>query len=432
MSPFARRPARPGRRRAAAELARLLDADAPDLPAAPGGAGAPGSPAQLAVLAQRLRTAAPAVAPRPEFRVALRTRLLAVAAVGSTGDAPAPVRARDHRGVAVAVGVMASVVVVAGVGAAGARSLPGEPFYGLKRASEALTLRTADGALARGTAHLDHAAARLDEVARLMGRPSALTATPGGGPVAGSGRVALVVDTLDDMDSDTRAGWRLLRRASGRSADVAPLEALTSFSSRQDRVLTRLAPSMPLATWGRVEQSLALVDYVGTQAWTLMLEAQAPGTPTPGPTPTPSPSPSPTVAPTPAAAAASTLPAPATTGPDGLRQPDLPATGAPRPGPTAGLPADPLPVPPLPVAPLPVPVPLPAPPPLPAPVPRPVPVPLPSTLPVPPPVPGLSPRPLPTPGDVPGVPPVPGVPSAPAVPGPPPLPGSSEGPAAPD
>ena len=71
-------PSRPGRRSAAVELVRLVDGD-PDLP------GAPGPPAHLAELADRLRTAAPQLTPRPEFRAALRRRLLAV---------PAPTRLR--------------------------------------------------------------------------------------------------------------------------------------------------------------------------------------------------------------------------------------------------------------------------------------------------------------------------------------------------
>src|SRR5687768_12953144 len=158
MSPFGNR--------GAAEFARLLEAGTP--------AGSPAAPG-LALVAQ-LRSAGAAldagIAPRPEFRSALRTRLPAVATVqAAQAAAPAePARALPtavswrRRGSAVAAGAMASVVAVSGVAVAGSQSLPGDPFYGVKRTTEALQLQMADGEVEKGTRHLDFAASRLREV----------------------------------------------------------------------------------------------------------------------------------------------------------------------------------------------------------------------------------------------------------------------------
>ncbi len=281
-------------RGAASELARLLDAAAGSLVPVPAG-----SPAGLAL---RLQAAAPALAatavPRPEFRAALRTRLLAVATVqahqastvqASTAQArrTAPVRAagleaavswsraaRARRGVGVAVGAMASVVVVAGVATAGAQSLPGQPFYGVKSAGESFQLRTADGPAGKGRVHLDQAARRLDEVAQLTrGRGAvALDGPAEGTVVAGGASSRLVVETLADMDASTRAGRRLLLRASRGGVDPRPLAELTTFAARQDGRLSRLVDELPAGAQAAAQESLDLVEDVGDDALTLLLD----------------------------------------------------------------------------------------------------------------------------------------------------------------
>jgi hypothetical protein len=143
-----------GTRGAADDLARLLDAGTTT-----------GSSA--AALAGRLRSVGhdldAAVAPRAEFRDALRMRLMAVGhGAGRPGRGPrgrSASRALEgrvswrRRGSAVAAGAMASVVAVSGVAVAGSQSLPGDPFYGVKRTTEAFQLRTADGNLEKGTQH---------------------------------------------------------------------------------------------------------------------------------------------------------------------------------------------------------------------------------------------------------------------------------------
>src|SRR5438552_11503613 len=128
--------------------------------------------APLVALAGALGTTPDVAAPRAEFRTALRQRLVAVATVQGVG-APAPTpaqRAREiggtwrfQRRVAVLAGRAAAVTAVAGVGVGASRSLPGDAFYGLKRATENVQLDLAQGQEAKGKRHLEFARTRLAE-----------------------------------------------------------------------------------------------------------------------------------------------------------------------------------------------------------------------------------------------------------------------------
>ena len=171
-------------RRPAAQLARRLDEQ-------------PGSVPVVAAVEAAGGQLASVVVPRERFRTDLRTRLLAVAALQAAAAAPAAPsttaaavswRSAGRAG-GVAARAMASVVAITGVAVAGSQSLPGDPFYGVKRQVEAFSLRTADGHVERGTRHLDHAATRLREVGGLvLGRAALTTSTlvaTGVGPAAG-------------------------------------------------------------------------------------------------------------------------------------------------------------------------------------------------------------------------------------------------------
>ncbi len=246
-------------------------------------------------LAQRLRETGrqlATIAPRERFRADLRTRLMAVAAVQAVqAAAPAPVAASrgavswcaTSRAGGVAAGAMASVVAVTGVAVAGSQSLPGDPFYGVKRTTEALQLRTADGDLGRGTRHLEFAATRLAEVRGLtLGRdavdasalrsPVVLVASSrlADGAALGAPVAKRVRQTLSDMDVDTLKGQALLSAVSRTSRDDAPLRALARFATRQSAGLERLLPSLPAASRERALTSLALVTEVGQKADALL------------------------------------------------------------------------------------------------------------------------------------------------------------------
>ena len=404
MNPF-------GTRARSDELAALLEGAV----AGPGTVTAP-----YAGLAVRLRTLAPALdvlaAPSSDFRAALRQRLVAVATVQATVQAEVPYAEaapsrvpawtqslRAQRRIGVAAGAMASVVAVTGVGVAATRSLPGQPFYGVKRLAEDVQLDLASGDTAKGTKHLEFAATRLREVRALAHDEGSLSLGAPGTPVAaglafGGSTSSRIADALADFDRETRAGTALLTKVYDRTGKPAPLRILTSFTSEQRSRLSALLPALPDAVRDEAQSSLQLVTSVGTDATDKLALGTCGGScypgnagpalptqpaPAPGATATPTESsddngvppctcgeptlaPSPTPAPSPSDAA---TPEPTPT--------DSP-TDSPTPSPTPS--AEPTPSP-SPTSELPVPLPT-----LPVPLPT-LPVPLP-TLPVPPPAAG--------------------------------------------
>jgi hypothetical protein len=374
-----------GTRARADELARLLD----------GGAAPAGAAASYVAVAARLRTAgadiSPVIAPRAEFRAALRTRLVAVASVQGVNAATTPSKAkaldsavswsqsrRAQRGIGVAAGAMASVVAVAGVAVAGSQSLPGDPFYGVKRGTEALELKTTDGAVAKGSKHLEFAAERLKEVRALsLGRDTAFGSAPSG-PVAASAFGGSLSDNvreaLADMDDETRLGSELLTSAYRNSNDEAPLEILSSFASRQSRDLQKLLPSLPTSVRSDAEESLALVSGVAVDTSKLLAVGvctgqcnptqaapslpPATGGPQPAPAPTattdapcgcqPAPVPTRTSEPQPSASQTpepTTAPSPSATSASPSPKPTPTSSPLPVPLPTSSLPPLPVPLP---------------------------------------------------------------------------------------
>jgi hypothetical protein len=352
-------------------------------------------------LAEQLGAQGPALPAAPaEFRDALRTRLLAVAAVQGVGEPagatrPATVTApgsrRVPRTVTVAVGAMASLVAVGGVAAAGTQSLPGDPFYGVKRTVEAVQLATADGAVERGGRHLALAEERLDEVRGLvLGRDSGADDPTGElRPLpADDDRDQQVVETLEAMDDQVRRADELLTGAHRSAQGASPLQSLSDFSDAQAAELARLLPVLPAASREQADASLALVTAVGAEARALLDLAgcratcvpapgvpdgsAAPGCDCPPATGTPGGPQGPVAPPAPG-----TPPVPA---PGEQPAPGAPAPGGPaQPGPRPPSPTPPAPGLPLPGLPSPQPLPTSAP----LPIPLPLPLPLPTTVPLP-------------------------------------------------
>ncbi|MDT7539540.1 MAG: hypothetical protein QOI82_3125 [Actinomycetota bacterium] len=366
----------------AEELARLLEGAAPADPAA----------ASLVRVADRVRSfgteLGPVVAPRAEFRATLRTRLVAVASVQAVNaETAAPVSStnralesavswaqsrRAQRRLSFAAGSMASVVALTGVAVAGSKSLPGDPFYGVKRGGEALELRTTHGDVAKGSKHLQFAAERLKEVRGLsLGRDAAFsgpTEHPLAADAFGGSSSSRVRSALADMDRETTTGSQLLTSAYRSSNSDAPLKILSRFAGKQTRELQTLLPALPAAARDRAQVSLALVSGVAADTSELLAvgvctgacaptqtaptlppvtgpmpqpvpnsNSQAPcGCPQPEPTrttnpqpqPSPSPSPQPTTAPSPQPS-----PSPSPSGSPGPLPTDLP-TPLPTPLPT--------------------------------------------------------------------------------------------------
>src|SRR4051794_36054239 len=234
--------------------------------------------APLVALGTALRSAAVADGPTPEFRSALRQRLVAVATVQGVGEtASVTTRVRESAGawrvqrrVALVAGGAAAVTAVAGVSIGASRSLPGDAFYGLKQASESVQLATARGDEAKGKKHLDFARARLSEVKALAGRGEALpTLVPGPPSAAGvpsaSTESGTMNDTLRAMDNETRAGAEDLYSAYQHSGSTEPLTTLHSFTLKQYSELMALLPALPVDVQPPARRSLALLRIVATE-----------------------------------------------------------------------------------------------------------------------------------------------------------------------
>jgi hypothetical protein len=400
----------PSRRRAA-EFARLLD-----------GAPATNDPtlAPLATLATALRSLP--VGPAPDFRAGLRQRLVAVATVqgiGAAATAGVPARVialpgaraaarpaigervtewaegwRVRRRLVAATATLSAVVLVGGVGLAGSRSLPGEPFYGVKRGVENLQLAAARGEEAKGVRHLQFAQTRLREVSALVGRSSALgvavspTRYTASGTALGGSLTSRVRSTLRAMDHETRAGMTDLTNAYQHKHDQKPLRILRTFATEQSARITAVIPDLPTSVTSQATESLALVQQVGNQADQLLASAtctaacQATPTTPDGVTKTPAPGSTPapcTCTPSTSGDGSGTAPSPGTQGDPAMTPSPQPTDGngshpthSPTPSPTptpttlqdqiggiiSQLPI-PIPTPPIPLPNLPVPHPLP-------------------------------------------------------------------------
>ncbi|MDX6287415.1 MAG: hypothetical protein QOG53_2900 [Frankiales bacterium] len=311
----------PSRRRAE-EFARLLD-----------GAPATNDPtlAPLATLATALRSLP--LGPAPDFRAGLRQRLVAVATVQGIGtaatdgatvialpglrSAPRPAISwrlnewaegwRVRRRLVAATATMSAVVMVGGIGLAGSRSLPGDPFYSVKRGVENIQLAAARGDQAKGERHLQFARTRLGEVNDLVGSSSALgvhgssTGNVAGASAIGGSLTARIVSTLRAMDDETRAGSRDLTKAFQKSRSHKPLQTLTTFASEQSSRILAVLPELPAGSTPQGDSSLKLVQQIGATANELLANAECtaaceattqtpPGvTKTPGPGSTPAP-----------------------------------------------------------------------------------------------------------------------------------------------
>ena len=302
------------RRRRAEQFARLLDGQ-DDRSAAQLATRNDPHLAPLVELATALRSVP--LGPTPDFRSALRQRLVAVAAVQGVGEVslPAAVRApvaapslprrlnewaegwRVRPRFVAATAAASAVVMVGGIGLAGSRSLPGQPLYGVKRGVEHVQLSFAGSTEAKGERHLQFAQTRMREVAALVKNDRAIGVAPMQAPLVASGALggslsSRVVSTLHDMDAETTAGTKDLTTVFARSHDSHPLHVLATFAANQQHALTAVMPSLPSDAATRAAVSLALIQRVDSRAQALLTgpsctaACRAGAATTPGPAPT--------------------------------------------------------------------------------------------------------------------------------------------------
>lgn len=254
----------------------------------------------LSEMALDLRSAAHA-APRAEFVDSLRMRLMAVAAVAPEPEPKATLAqwsvswspsARRSR---LAVTLVAGAVVVGAAGVAGARSLPGQPFYDVKQASESIQMSFTHGDAARGALHLKFAARRLAELEKLTGTDATQLTAAGvsrsqslAGLSAKKGSLKTIRDTLKAMDKETKAGASLLTSAFEVTKDRATMHTLGSFAQRQASRLQSVIGALPTQEQTTALDSLSLLLQVQGQAFvaaaTAPLDANSQSTVTSAPT----------------------------------------------------------------------------------------------------------------------------------------------------
>lgn len=264
--------------------------------------GRPGDPAQspdaaVRALVTALATipdAVPQARPRPHFRAELRAQLVAVTprivaeAREEAAAAPSrrPVgqhsvgqRRRAHlrlaAGVRIAVGALAVCALLLGGAVWLSRSaLPGDTLYGLKRAGESAQLALASDTGERAAELLSFAKTRADEVAQLLGRPSASGTGPQAGGAIGPATAALVRSTLASADGDLRQASQLLGNQAVQTRSGAPLDALLQWAPGQQRRLDDIANRIPAGDLHRTAQDSAdLVAAAVARASALQADA---------------------------------------------------------------------------------------------------------------------------------------------------------------
>lgn len=226
---------------------------------------------RLAALAERIPLVP--VQMDPDRRAAIRGRLLAVASLPAATPAerrgvalPAGFGWRARRRLVAAAAGAACLIAAAGVGISASRSLPGDPFYSVKLAAEAVQLDLAGSQYGKGRLELEFARTRLAEIRGLTSSSAAL-GSPGriGASGVGSGLAGRVISTLRRMDSQTLAGSRDLTGYYQRTHRIDALRLLTGFVATQRRDLLALAPRLPAAAAAQATLALTLLSQVAAR-----------------------------------------------------------------------------------------------------------------------------------------------------------------------
>jgi Domain of unknown function (DUF5667) len=171
-----------------------------------------------------------------------------VGAVANTPGGRRPFARRVRARGAVLVGLAVGTLAVSGIAAASGTAMPGDALYGLKRSQETAQLQLSGSRASKGQLYLDFAGKRLAEAQTDTGDPNGLT------------------QLINQMDSDTLQGARLLFAAALASHDKAALQTVADFYSRQKDQLSQLrselrpeTPTYVLVL--RYDNELDLVNY---------------------------------------------------------------------------------------------------------------------------------------------------------------------------
>ena len=256
----------PSARRRAEEFADAVDP-------ARGGTGGRSSAAAagpLLEMVEALRSVPEASAPRPEFTVELRQRLLAEAATVLV--AAAPVRVVEPGGAVtvphrhtrrpgrVVAAASAFVVVggTAGMATAAQSALPGEALYPVKRALEGAELRLSTSDAGRGRKLLEQATSRLEELDSLL-------------PATGSGAATASVaarlpGTVRAFTSQAVEGSGLMLDAFEDDRDPDIVDDLRTFTATSVDSLSGLAAVAPSEVGEELAAAAAAMQSVDETA----------------------------------------------------------------------------------------------------------------------------------------------------------------------
>ncbi|MGQ0844297.1 MAG: DUF5667 domain-containing protein [Sporichthyaceae bacterium] len=240
-----------------------------------GGSAGDGSGAALVPLTRLAngigQSLAPA-APSEDFRLALRSRLLAV---GAVGVAPAPALGSPtpwrRRLVAASAVIAISTGGAAATAVASSDALPGDRLYEVKRAVEQVQLALAGSELDRGKKYLTIAATRMAEVQALLARNPQAAADP-----------ALVQELRETLSASSAAlaeGSERLFAVFGETANAAVLAPLEQFLAERAAVLSDVRRLLPTELLPKQD---SLIDELESLAARV---ATATGRTSPGATP---------------------------------------------------------------------------------------------------------------------------------------------------
>lgn len=205
--------------------------------------------------------------PRPEFRAALRERLMVEAQTvlvpdpgasrrGVVDHAPAtakPVRPRTRRRLAgLAVAAVSSLGVV-GMVAGSAQAIPGDVLYPVKRGVENVELAMQRTAEDRGTQRLEIAAERLREARAVLGDGS-------------TKQRAQISGLLDDFSSEAEQGSADLFGAFDTDGSPTTIDTVNDFAAASAVDLSILSADVPAEAESAFDSATAVVTDLAGQA----------------------------------------------------------------------------------------------------------------------------------------------------------------------
>jgi uncharacterized membrane protein YgcG len=168
---------------------------------------------------------------------------------------------RGHsRAALIGAAAAAALVAIAGTGTFASRdALPGDSMYGVKRVAESTSYALTFGERAKARRHLEQAQRRLDEVEGMVARSRTAQTSGSASASAAQPDQELLRDTMQEFDSDTSEGSRLLL-AGPTPPDTAQVDEVRTWATQQSERLSGLRSTLPAPD--RADESLALLDRV--------------------------------------------------------------------------------------------------------------------------------------------------------------------------